>query len=378
MSQTFAPPPSLLELLARQWRRPAVAAVTAARFNADESAVGFACADGTLALAALSDAEPAERRVHTSLESGRTTIRPRRKAFPPPVVVDALDDRSVSLAPHRRSSFIAGVGDGELVSITPRGQVVSLALRLRERVAAIDHHAGTGRTACAAGGEIAVFPDGEPSAPLRLEHELPLVALAFSPDGAELAAAHARGLSLWRLAEAAPERRDLPFAGDPLSVSWSPDGAWLACGFAEAGFELVRRADGARGPVLGYPTAVRSLVWSRAADALATSGAFRAVAWSMAAPPLAGETRGALTTGRAGLVVVEAVAAHPSRDLLAVGYANGLVSIVQIGRPDELPLRPEGGGAVTALAWSADGRHLALGSAEGVMALVDLPPSLFK
>lgn len=377
MHRTAAPPPSLLDLLARQWRRPA--AVVGACFNADGSAVAFADVDGTLALAALSDAEPAARRLHTSLESARTTIRPRQKAVLPPVIVDSLGDRPLPLTTYRRSSFVVAEGGGRLASVTPRGQVAFLDLRLGRPVAALDHHAGTGQTACAAGGEVAVFPDDEPTAALRFEHETaPVTALAFSPDGSELAAAHAAGLSRWRLGKALGERRDLPFAGSATSVSWSPDAAWIACGLAETGFMLARCADDARSPVPGHPTPVRSLAWSGSAGALATSGAFRPMTWSMAAPPLAGDTRGALTTGRAGLVVVEAVAAHPRRDLLAVGYANGMLSVVQIGRPDELLLRPEGGGAVTALAWSGDGRHLAFGSAEGAAALVELPPGMFK
>ena len=87
---------------------------------------------------------------------------------------------------------------------------------------------------------------------------------------------------------------------------------------------------------------------------------------------------GALQTGRPGLVVVERVAAHPARDLIAVGYANGQVAVMQLGQRDELLVRQEDGGAVTALDWSADGEHLALGTADGLAAVVSFPPHLFK
>jgi hypothetical protein len=98
----------------------------------------------------------------------------------------------------------------------------------------------------------------------------------------------------------------------------------------------------------------------------------------MARPPLGGDTEGALQTGRPGLVVVDTVAAHPRRDLLAVGYANGMVNLVQIGRRDELVVLADGGGAVTALAWSDDGEQLAIGAADGSAALVGFPPQMFK
>lgn len=49
--------------------------------------------------------------------------------------------------------------------------------------------------------------------------------------------------------------------------------------------------------------------WSLPENALFASGAFRIAGWSVTAPPLGGETSGALETGRAGLVPVEPVAA---------------------------------------------------------------------
>ncbi len=123
---------------------------------------------------------------------------------------------------------------------------------------------------------------------------------------------------------------------------------------------------------------MRSLAWSVPANAIVTAGAYRAAAWSMAHPPLEDATVGALQTGRPGLVVVERVAAHPSRDLIAVGYANGQVGVMRLGQRDELLVRQDGGGAVTALAWSGDGEHLALGTADGLAAVVGFPPHLFK
>ena len=86
---------------------------------------------------------------------------------------------------------------------------------------------------------------------------------------------------------------------------------------------------------------------------------------------------GALETGRAGLVLVEAVAAHPEKKLIAAGYANGRITIAQIGARDELVVRPLGS-AVTALAWSGDGRHLAIGAVDGTAAIVTFPAQMFK
>ena len=51
---------------------------------------------------------------------------------------------------------------------------------------------------------------------------------------------------------------------------------------------------------------------------------------------------------------------------------------MRLGQRDELLVRQDGGGAVTALAWSGDGEHLALGTADGLAAVVGFPPHLFK
>ena len=83
-------------------------------------------------------------------------------------------------------------------------------------------------------------------------------------------------------------------------------------------------------------------------------------------------------TGRPGLTLVERIAPHPLRDLCAAGYANGLVTLCQIGRREEMMLREGGGAPVTALEWSPDGTHLAIGTAGGQAAIATFPKAMFK
>ncbi|HEU0223791.1 MAG TPA: High-affnity carbon uptake protein Hat/HatR [Paracoccaceae bacterium] len=373
MEHATLAPPTLFDLLARTWQRPA--AIGSAIFNADQTAVAFACADGSLAIAPVADAEPPTRRIRRDLETGRTTIRPRSKPVLPATLVGAFAEGPPIMAPYGQSGFLAGGADGRLHQVTARGQVVRLAAS-RGPIVAIDRHAATRRVAVAAGAEIVIYAE-DLGDTLRLAAPALASGVAFSPDGSEVAAAHLQGLSIWKANGASGGRRDLPFAGHPAAISWSPDGNWIACSLAAGGFQLVRLADGANGAVSGYPAPVRALGWSRAAGALVTSGAFRVTAWSMECPPLGGDMAGALVTGRAGLVPLETVAAHPLRNLVAAGYANGLLNIAQIGGRDELLIRPDGG-AVTALAWSKDGSHLAFGAADGTAALIGFPPQIFK
>jgi WD40 repeat protein len=375
VDQPHLAPPTLFDLLARQWQRPSGIATIA--FNADQSAIAFAGEDGSLALVAMADAEAPATRVRTSIETGRSSIRPREKPVRPAVVVGPVDDRAPLLAPYRRSSFAVSDRDGKILSITPRGQIAPFATRLHGRATALATHVATGRIAWAGGGQIALAAQEEIGSPTPFRHARIVTALAFSPDGAQLAASDTAGVSLWRCDRDSPPA-ELAFAGAPMGVAWSPDGHWLACPLEEEGFQLLRLADDAGGAVLGYPTPTRSLAWSGPGQALVTAGAYRVAAWSMAAPPLTDAAAGALQTGRPGLVVVEQVAAHPSRDLIAAGYANGQVSIMRLGQRDEMLVRQDGKGAVTALVWSPDGEHLALGTADGLAAVVSFPPHLFK
>jgi WD40 repeat protein len=366
--------PSLFELLARSWTRPA--AIVSLAFNADRSAVAFAAADGSVAIVPTADGEPPEQRVRIAGDSGRMTIRPRAKPPRPAVVVAVGGEDAAAIASWRSASFAVAGTDGEVLAVTPRGHVEPFATRLGQRITALDHDASGGLLACAGGDELVVLADADSAGPLRFALGRELAAVAFSPDGRRLAGAHTAGVSIWDLRDGT--RQELPFRGEPQGVSWSPDGTWLACPLRAEGIFLARSDGSESGPVLGYPTPCRSLAWSEAGHALVTAGAFRAVAWSMTHPPLADATAGALQTGRPGLVIVDRVAAHPRRDLIAVGYANGQVGVMQLGRRDELLLREQSGPSVTALAWSGDGSQIAVGAADGGAALIGLPPQLFK
>ena len=107
----------------------------------------------------------------------------------------------------------------------------------------------------------------------------------------------------------------------------------------------------------------------------ATSGGTRVVCWNLDG------TGGAAQRTECGVgsaVAVTQVACHPVRPLIAVGYENGAVLLCQPGSADILFVRSAGGGAVSALAWSADGGFLALGAAGGEIGVVAFPERLFR
>ena len=367
---------TLFDLLARSWALPS--SVEALHFGADSSVAAFACANGTIALAALSDPEPPESRVRVSADLGQTTIRPREKPVAPLIVTERLCDGAPLTAVSGTSEFLAGASDGRILRVTATGEISHTEIRLDGAIVALDHARGQGLTAVSDGEDVLLA-----TASGGIIRSLPshgggdVAALGFSPSGRQLAVCRGNEISIWTLVGEPALIRTIGFPQAPVAVRWSADSEWIACPLASGGFGVARLADGKAGAVSDFPAMVRTVSWSERADALIASGAFRIAAWSMKLPPLEGETGGAIVTGRPGLVIVEAVAGHPTRPLAAAGFANGQIVVAQIGERDELLVKPSGS-AVTALAWSADGRHLAAGTADGGASLITFPAQMFK
>ncbi|WP_192180152.1 WD40 repeat domain-containing protein [Mesorhizobium amorphae] len=362
---------TLFDLLARNWQRPS--AIADLRFSGDGSTVAFSSIDGTVAIATVADHEPPESRIRVSNDLGQTTIRPREKPPVPLIATTAFGDGDVPIAAYAHSGFLVGAAGGEVLHLTADGKVAASPVRIDGPIVALDHSARSDTTAVSNGHD--VFLARALGDAMQLGRGASTDALAFSPGGRRLACGLGEGLSI-RVVEGALIR-EISFPARPLSIHWSSDGTWLACGLETGGFALVSLADGRADIIAGFPSPVRTVCWSQPVNALFASGAFRIAGWSMAAPPVGGEASGALETGRAGLVLVEAVAAHPEKKLIAAGYADGRITIAQIGARDELLVRPLGS-AVTALAWSGDGQHLAVGAVDGTAAIVTFPSQMFK
>ena len=366
---------TLFDLLARSWALPS--AVETLQFSADSSVAAFACADGTIALASLSDPEPPESRIRVSGDLGQTTIRPREKPPAPLIVTDHLRDGAPLVAASAQSGFLAGASDGRVVRVTATGEIDDTDIRLDGAIVALDHARGQGVTAVSDGADVLLAMASGGIIRSLARHGGEVAALGFSPSGRQLAVCRGNEISIWTLMGEPTLIRTIGFPQAPAAVRWSADSEWIACPLASGGFGVARLVDGKAGTVSDFPAMVRAVSWSERADALIASGAFRIAAWSMKLPPLEGETGGALVTGRPGLVVVEAVAGHPTRPLAAAGFANGQIVVARIGERDELLVKPSGG-AVTTLAWSADGRHLAAGTTDGGASLITFPAQMFK
>ncbi len=194
--------------------------------------------------------------------------------------------------------------------------------------------------------------------------------LAFLPKGYRIAVSHYNGASLW-FPNASAEPDQLPWKGSHLDATVSPDGRYVVTSMQENALHGWRITDKAHMRMTGYPAKTRSMSWSHDGAWLATSGAEAAIIW-----PFTGKDG---PMGKAprecGVrpVRVSRVAFHPASLVLAIGYEDGFVMLVRLTDASELPVRMSGGAAITALAWDAAGRRLAIGGAEGYAGLLTLP-----
>jgi WD40 repeat protein len=344
------------------------------------SAAAFALADGSLAIARTKDSEPAAKRLRRSAEDGRSTIVPRSKPLAPITRFVVNEDKAVALTAYGKHGFVLGDQAGKLISVTSGGERTPFSIMARGGITAIDHAQERGLLACATERHEVTLIDSGKSCTLSLDHTTPVHGLKLSPDGRQLAVAQEDLITLWNVEGTPAKALELPAANVPLTLVWSPDQTMIAAGFERLGVGIWHAADSNHLAFPDYPSPVRSLAWSADGTMLVTSGAFRVIAWSLRDLKANGTSPSAspLETGKPSLVAVEAVAAHPTRPLIAAGYENGMLILAHIGSRDEMVIKTEGGGGITCLAWSKGGGHLAVGSDRGLTALIELPPQLFK
>jgi len=193
--------------------------------------------------------------------------------------------------------------------------------------------------------------------------------LAFLPKGYRLAVAHYNGASLWfPNAKAEPEK--LEWKGSHLGATVSPDGRFLVTTMQEPMLHGWRLVDGQHMRMSGYAARVTSLSWTAGGRWLATSGSTQIILWPFQTKdgPM-GKTPRLLAPSEHR---VATVAAHPKQDIVAAGYADGMVLLVRIEDGAEILAKKPGDAPVTALAWSADGVLLAFGTESGEAGIINL------
>lgn len=330
----------------RAARRPLDAFVVAAAFNRAGTRACFALGDGTLRTVDVH--APDAWRTHAA--HGGAVLALAADSSLGGFVSGGDDGR------FRRLSFEEELSD----IFAGRGWVEHVASHMDAKSSLL---------ACAVRKTVHVF--GHDGRVLKsLEHPSTVSGLAFDAKGKRVAASHYNGASLWFVAAKTDNPRRLEWKGSHTGIALHPDGSAVVTAMQENALHGWRLDDGQDMRMSGYPAKTESLSFSRNGRWLATSGADAVVLWPffgggpMGKPPLE------LAAG-AGVLVTR-VACHPAEDVVAAGFADGMVIIADIASRRVLPAAPPGTGSVSALAWNATGSYLAWGTETGHAALLDL------
>ena len=303
-----------------------------------------------------------------ALGDGSLRIAAKGRAWIP---VAAHDGAVLELvADGRPAGWVTGGDDGTFLRISTDGTVSGIAefgmIKWVEHVAA--HSDGKGVLACSVGKTVHVF-DGAGEKLKSVQHPSSVTGLVFDGKGKRFAASHYNGASVWFVASKTDNPRKLEWKGSHTGIAMSPDGDCVVTAMQENSLHGWRLSDGQHMRMTGYPAKTQALSFTKNGKWLASSGADSVVLW----PFHGGGPMGKPPTELAGGDGVNCtrVAAHPSHDAVAAGFADGLVVMADINSARILPVAAPGRGPISALAWSPDGTHLAFGTETGFAAIVD-------
>ncbi|MGS0647437.1 WD40 repeat domain-containing protein [Komagataeibacter melomenusus] len=341
-------PPSLLERRGAQ--RQLEGQITGCAIARDSQQVAFATGEGDVMVAARAD-------------WGRSDAWD---------VQTVHDGAVLSIAPDAApTGFLTGGDDNSLRRIAADGSVSELAKGRRwiEHITTWANDKG-GVIAFASGKQVELRDARGHDTLKVLEHPSTVSGIVFDAKGKRIAASHYNGASMWFVQAKVDTPRQLEWKGSHIGIAIHPAGEALVTSMQESELHGWRLSDGHNMRMSGYPTKVQSMAFTRNGKWLVTSGADTIVMW----PFFGGGPMGKPPVEAGGIpgVMCTRVACHPVHDIVAAGFADGAVLMVDTNAQRLLPVSMAGEGAVTALAFSPDGCALAFGTEDGRAAVIDL------
>ena len=343
MSQT-AEPRFLLET--RGQSRDLDAFVVGAAFDRTGGVAAFALGDGTVRL--IDPAEPA------------AAWRP----------IAVHDGAVLALAPDCvPGGFLTGGDDGVFRRIGADGSAATVASFGMKWVEHVACSAGDKPVLAGSVGKLVHVFDARGHKLKTLEHPSAVTGLGFDGKGKRIAASHYNGATVWFVAAKTDSPRRLEWKGSHVGVAMHPAGDAVVTAMQENALHGWRLADGQHMRMSGYPAKTESLSFTKGGKWLASSGADAIVLWPFFGGGPMGKAPMELAGGDG--VICTRVAAHPANEMIAGGFADGLVVLADIGSSRILPVVPPGNGPITALAWDHTGTNLLVGTETGFAAIID-------
>ncbi|MEQ1820417.1 MAG: WD40 repeat domain-containing protein [Terricaulis sp.] len=264
--------------------------------------------------------------------------------------------------------LVTGGDDGAIKAISASGDITTLG-EVRKWVDHLVANPASGVIVAGVGKDAIIFKGDKESH--RFTHPSTIGGIALDGKGRRLAVSHYNGVTM-RLVLAADDKGNaLKWAGSHLAITQSPEGEYVITGMQENALHGWRMPDKTDLRMDGYPTKTRSFSWDKRGRWLATSGANAAIVWPFVGK-LGPQGKPPLQPGERGDALVTAVAFHPTEEVLAIGYSDGAAILVRFADSLGMELDEAGEGAVSALAWSPDGKQIALADEAGRGAIISV------
>jgi WD40 repeat protein len=273
------------------------------------------------------------------------------------------------------AGIVTGGDDGRVARTDARGEVSVLAEFPGRQADVVAVSPSGGLRAVAGGREVRLLDRAGETVGASADHPSTVTGLAFNPKGKRLAVSHYGGATLRWTGKLDQGATKLEWRGSHIGVTWSPDGTTVLTAMQERELHGWRLTDHQTMSMAGYAAKVRSMDWLRRPMTLATAGGDCVIAWSFTGSGPIGKPP--LEVGRGLGRLVTCVAVHPKIPIVAAGFDEGQVVVCMLSRQEMVvQVRWPDWERITALAWSHNGRLLAVGTEAGAASIFDLSKRL--
>lgn len=277
---------------------------------------------------------------------------------------------AISVAWQPRGSVVASSGqDGEVALWDTSGSTVK---RLRPGTAWTDHlaYSPDGKLLATASARVLSLWDEAGDLFHRFEpHASSISALAWDKPGRDLAAAIQGAVCVHRIEPPRFSTRRYAWPAACLTAGFSPNGKVLASGTQDGTVHFWNLATGKDAQMRGYGSKVTLTEWSANSRYLATAAGAEVIVWDFAGKGPEGSKPLQLSghTER-----ITHLAFQPNGPWLVSAGRDWLVSLWQPGKNARAADAHLARGEITAVRWSPDGRHVAVGDSKGTLTFHEL------
>ncbi|HEY8964228.1 MAG TPA: hypothetical protein VIN59_07190 [Alphaproteobacteria bacterium] len=321
------------------------APVNTCAFSKDSSHFAFGLGDGHIIL--VNTATP---------EGDRIRVKAHHGAVP---ALYAYGDGFLSLS-----------DDGTLKTIAFDGTLKDIADFKGAWTDKVAVHDKTGAIAVANGKNIHLWTARDAEMRIIGPHPFGVNDVCFAADGMGLAAAHRDGVTLWAWPHFEPQSNHLPWKGAHLAITVSQDKKWIVTAMQEGALHMWNVSLKRDYQMRGYWTKPTKMAWSGDGKWLGSSGSETVILWPF--DKQGPEGREALQLGWSNGAMVSALVGHPNQNVMAAGFEDGALLLLDIKTRKAFNLSAPSGHPVTATAFARDGFKVIAGVQNGGAIYVDL------